>query len=318
MQLLRIGLVGAGAFGRNHARKVSANPRAELAALFDPDLARAAALANEFGGTPVADLSALARSCTAAVIASPAGFHAEAALVLLRAGLHLLVEKPIATRLEDAEAMIEAARQAGVVLQVGHLERFQAAAGAIAEATGPVAYLEARREGPWQPRGTDVSVVLDLMIHDIDLALQMAGSMPERIEAVGTSVLAETTDVAQARLVFASGMTANLTASRVAPRVARVLKLWGEGGQVAVDLVGRRLRRIARGLPPQGGEPDGFGTEQRAWEATDALEAEHAAFLASVLDGAQVAVPGEAGRDALAVALAIEARIDEGDRRRRG
>jgi len=311
MQPLRMGLVGAGAFGRNHARKIAGSPRCRLVAVLDADPARAFALAAEFGGAAVADLDELASLVDAVVVVSPAGTHAASALPLLRAGRHVLVEKPLATTLADADALIEAAAKAGVVLQVGHLERFQAAAGAFIGLAGRLRYLEARREGVWNPRGTDVSVVLDLMIHDIDLALQMAGALPVRIEASGFCLASGQHDWAQARLDFASGFIANLTASRVSPQLHRSVLLWSEAGeQVQVDLVGRRLKRVAPGLPPAGGEPPGFGSEEREWQATDALEAEHGAFLASILDGAPVVVPGQAGRDALAVGLAVMERID--------
>ncbi|MEO9190148.1 MAG: Gfo/Idh/MocA family oxidoreductase, partial [Acetobacteraceae bacterium] len=242
--------------------------------------------------------------------------HALAAAAL-RAGRHVLVEKPIAATLAEADELAALAAEGALVLQVGHLERFSAGHGAIRARAGAPLYIEASRMGPFKPRGTDVSVVLDLMIHDLDLVLELVGSPIAAVEAVGAPVASPLCDVVNARLRFASGAVATITASRVAPRVERRMRIFGAQGCVNVDFVGRTLSLTARGR----GEPivglPGFGIESASWQEHDALEAEQGAFIAAVLDGAPVAVDAAAGRRALAAALLVEAAVAETEARMR-
>jgi predicted dehydrogenase len=191
------------------------------------------------------------------------------------------------------------------VLQVGHLERFSAAFAAIEGRVGAPLYIEATRIAPFQQRGTDVSVILDLMIHDLDLVLSLVASEIDSVDAVGAAVSSEHADIANARIRFANGAVATITASRVSLRTERRMRLFAHDGYLAVDFSNRRLTVIARdqGTPVPGVK--GFGMVEESWQDHDSLAAEHAAFVASVLDGAPVVVDAATGRRALAAALMV-------------
>jgi len=313
---LRVGLAGAGHFGRYHAKKLAASPRAELTGVHDRDPDHAARVAAETGA-PSLGLAELLAVCDALIVAVPAAAHHAIAAAALQAGRHVFVEKPIAATLAEADALAALAAERALVLQVGHLERFSAGHGAIRERVGTPLYIEASRMGPFKPRGTDVSVVLDLMIHDLDLILELVGSPIAAVEAVGAPIASPLCDIVNARLRFASGAVATVTASRVAPQVERRMRLFGAQGCVSVDFVARTLTTTTRGRgDPVAGLP-GFGVETAAWVEHDALEAEQAAFIAAVLDGAPVAVDAAAGRRALAAALLVEAAVNEAGERMR-
>jgi len=301
---LRIGVAGAGHFGRYHALKVAASERASLAGVHDPDVERAKTVGWE-AGAPDMDFRALLGACDALVIAAPAEAHHALAIAALRAGKHVLVEKPIAATLEQADELSALAAERRLVLQVGHLERFSAAFGALEGRLGAPLYLEATRIAPFKQRGTDVSVVLDLMIHDLDLVLALVASPIESVDAVGAAVSSEHADIANARIRFANGAVATITASRIAARTERRMRVFAQDGYVAVDFANRRLSVVARGRGKPVPGVDGFGAEEVSWQDHDALAAEHAAFVASVVDGAPVLVDAAAGRRALAAALAV-------------
>ncbi len=304
---LRIGVAGVGYFGRFHALKAARNPRVELAGVYDRDPDRAAAIAAE-AGTSAMTLGALLAASDAVIVAAPAGVHFDIAVGALSAGKHVLVEKPIATTLEQAEALIRLARERNRVLQIGHLERFSAATSAITEQSGLPLFIEATRIAPFKPRGTDVSVVLDVMIHDIDLVLFLMGNTVERVEALGASALSDRDDMCDARLIFADGRAATLRGSRISPHIERKMRIWGTGGVLSVDFANRALSVTRR----QSADTPGFGIERVSWQDRDALEAQLDAFAAACLDGAPVKVPGEAGQDALRVALLLEQAMAEG------
>jgi predicted dehydrogenase len=266
---------------------------------------------------PALDWAGLLAVSDAVVVAVPAAFHTELAEAALQAGKHVLVEKPIATTLADADRLATLADRRGLILQVGHLERFSAAHGAILARAGEPLFMEANRVGTFKTRGTDVSVVLDLMIHDIDLVLALTDALPETVDAIGAPVASPRIDIASARLGFASGAVATLTASRVASRVDRRMRIFGPQGVVAVDFAGRRLSMTARGQGEKLPSLPGFGLEVAQWEERDALQAEQEAFVAAVLDGAPVIVDALAGRRALDVALRVEAAIERTQERLR-
>jgi predicted dehydrogenase len=232
----------------------------------------------------------------------------------LRAGKHVLVEKPIAATLAQADELGALARDHGLVLQVGHLERFSAAYQAVAGKVGAPLYIEATRIAPFKPRGTDVSVILDLMIHDLDLVLALVDSEIESVDAVGAPIASAHEDIANARLRFRNGAVATITASRISPRTERRMRIFAQNFYMAADFSARKLTVIARAPGDDGRLPDGhqpvpgvagFGVEEVSWEDHDSLAAEHAAFAASVLDGAPVLVDAAVGRRALAAALAV-------------
>jgi predicted dehydrogenase len=301
---LRIGVAGAGHFGRYHALKVAASPRAVLAGVYDTDIERARTVGWE-AGAPELGFAALLDACDAVIVAAPAEAHHDLAAAALRAGRHVLVEKPIAATLAEADdlAVLAAARQ--LVLQVGHLERFSAAHGALAARIGAPLYIEATRIAPFKPRGTDVSVILDLMIHDLDLVLSLVDSPIAAVDAVGAAVASAHEDIANARIRFENGAVATITASRVSARTERRMRIFAQDGYVAVDFANRRLTTIARGQGQAIPGVEGFGMSETSWEDHDSLTAEHAAFVASVLDGAPVRVDAAAGRRALDAALAV-------------
>jgi len=301
---LRIGIAGAGHFGRYHALKVAASERAELVGIHDPDEERAKTVGWE-AGAPSMGFAPLLAASDALVVAAPAEQHHALAAAALRAGRHVLVEKPIAATLAEADDLAALAGERGLVLQVGHLERFSAAHGMVEGRMGQPLYIEATRIAPFKQRGTDVSVILDLMIHDLDLILSLVDSPIESVDAVGAAVASPHEDIANARVRFANGCVATITASRISFRTERRMRIFAAEGYLAVDFAARRLTLIGRGHgKPIPGIGD-FGAEDVSWEDRDALAAEHAAFVASVLDGAPVLVDAAAGRRALAAALAV-------------
>lgn len=308
---LRVGLAGAGHFGRYHALKVAASRRSDLVGIYDPDLERAKTVGWE-AGTTACGFEALLERCDALIIAAPAEAHYDLAVAALRVGKHVLVEKPVAATLAQADAMAALATEKKLVLQVGHLERFSAAYQAVIGRVGRPLYIEATRIAPFKPRGTDVSVILDLMIHDLDLVLALVDSDIETVDAVGAPVASPHEDIANARLRFCNGAVATITASRISPRTERRMRLFAQDAYIAADFAARKLTVIARGggnrlNPGQHPVPGlaGFGIEEVSWEDHDSLAAEHAAFEASVLDGVPVAVDAATGRRALAAALAV-------------
>ncbi len=301
---LRIGIAGAGHFGRYHALKVAASTRATLVGLYDLDAERARTVGWE-AGAPDMDFQTLLDASDAVIVAAPAEAHHALAAAALRAGKHVLVEKPIAATLAQADELAAIAAERRLVLQVGHLERFSAAFGAVSGQLGAPLYIEAARIGPFKQRGTDVSVILDLMIHDLDLVLSLVASPIESVDAVGAAVASEHADIANARIRFANGAVATITASRVAARTERRMRLFAQDGYLAVDFANRQLTVIARGRGKPVPGVAGFGMQEVSWQDHDSLEAEHAAFVAAVLDGAPVMVDAAAGRRALAAALAV-------------
>lgn len=306
---LNVGLIGAGHFGRYHALKLAGAARAKLVGLADPDEARAKSVAWE-AGCQVLDVDGVLKAAQAVIIAAPAEFHFDLASKALRAGKHVLVEKPIAATLEQADELARLAVETGLVLQVGHLERFSAAHGAVTARMGRPLYIEALRIAPFKPRGTDVSVVLDLMIHDLDLILALMDCAVESVDAVGASVASAHEDIANARIRFVNGAVATITASRISLKTKREMKIFSQTGYLSVDFAARKLSLVGRGIGMKLPGFEEFGIEQAGWQDHDALAAEHEAFFAAVLDGASVMVDAQAGRRALAAALAVTESIN--------
>jgi predicted dehydrogenase len=301
---LRVGIAGAGHFGRYHALKVAAADRARLVGIHDPDIERAKTVGWEAGAPDMA-FEVLLSAIDALIVAAPAEAHHRLAAAALRAGKHVLVEKPIAASLAEADELASLAAARGLVLQAGHLERFSAAYQALSARTQKPLYIEAVRIAPFKPRGTDVSVILDLMIHDLDLVLALVDSPIEAVEAVGAPIASAFEDIANARLRFANGAVAAITASRVSGRTERRMRIFARDTYLAADFSTRELTVIGRGIGRPMPGVAGFGIENASWDDHDSLAVEHAAFYASVLDGAPVLVGAAAGRRALAAALAV-------------
>jgi predicted dehydrogenase len=301
---LRIGVAGVGHFGRYHALKVAASDRATLVGVHDPNEERAKTIGWEVGA-PDLGFDALLAAADALIIAAPAETHHSLAAAALRAGKHVLVEKPIAATLAEADDLAALATAGNLVLQVGHLERFSAAHAALSGRLGAPLYIEATRIAPFKPRGTDVSVILDLMIHDLDLVLALVANPIESVDAVGAAVASAHEDIANARIRFTNGAVAAITASRISVRTERRMRIFARDGYMAIDFANRNLTTVARGRGQPVPGVEGFGMEQTSWEEHDSLAAEHAAFIAAILDNGPIVVDAAAGRRALDAALQV-------------
>jgi predicted dehydrogenase len=302
---LAVGVAGCGHFGRFHALKAAAAPGVRLAGVHDPNAERAQAVGWETGA-PSLSWPDLIAACEALIIAAPAEAHFSLAEAALKADRHVLVEKPIAATLAEAGALALLAAERRRVLQVGHLERFSAAFQAVSARMQHPLYVEAVRIAPFKLRGTDVSVVLDLMIHDLDLVLALVESPIKSVDAVGAPVASVHEDIANARVHFVNGCVATITASRISLRTERRMRLFAREGYISVDFVNRRLSMIGRspaGTPLPGLE--GFGIAESSWEDHDSLAAEHAAFVAAVRGQGPIVVDAAAGTRALAAALMV-------------
>lgn len=302
---VRTAVVGLGYFGRFHAKHYAANDRCDLVAVCDTNGDRADAVSGEFGGAPVTDHRQLVGLVDAVSIATPTSLHFAIARDLVEAGIHVLVEKPVTHDVASAERLIALAERHGVVLQVGHVERFSAAYRALAGRVSRPDFIEARRVAPWKPRANDVDVVLDLMIHDIDLVLGLVGAPVASVEALGSAVRSTSEDIANARITFADGTVADITASRVAEKTERRMRVFEAESCLVCDFVDSRLTRFARdGLAvAQGAE----AIAMESWDILreDSLGNEIAEFLDCIIAGRPPTVDGRVGRDALALAAAI-------------
>jgi len=306
---LRVGVVGVGHLGARHAQIYAAMPQVRLAAVCDIDAAKAQQVARELGCEAVTDARRLVGRVDAVSLAVPTTRHASVGTALLAHGIHLLVEKPIATTLAEATALIRMAERHRCLLQVGHVERFNAA---IHAATGYLThprFIEVHRLSPYPFRGTDVSVVLDVMIHDLDLILLLVRSKPVAIDALGVAVLSPSEDIANARLRFASGCVANLTASRISDETIRRIRVFQEDCYLSIDykaqtvelarIKGRAVERLQ--LPVNQRPP---------------LQEELAAFVHAIRTHRSPEVSGADGRAALALALRIQQTMRRRARRR--
>jgi predicted dehydrogenase len=313
-------VLGVGSLGFHHARILRDVSGAEMAGVWDDDPARLTHVAQELGVRAFRSRDELLDSVDAAVIAVPTTAHAQVALAALDAGVHLLIEKPIAHTLEEANAIVSTAAAKGVTVQTGHVERFNGALRACEPYLEDPRFVESHRLAPFNPRGTDVAVVLDLMIHDIDLVLGLVGRGVESLDAVGVPVLTPSADIANARINFENGAVANITASRVSFERMRKVRFFQQSGYISLDLAagtGEFLRLKPGARLPEGGELGMaalLGVVERVelkGDGAEPLRAELEAWIKSVRGEGPLVVSGEAGRDALAVALRIMERIEQ-------
>ena len=305
MKKLQCAVIGTGYLGKFHADKYAALPECELSAIVDVSPEAAASISAKHGCLGLTDYRELLGKVDAVSIAVPTSLHFEVARDFLKAGAHVLVEKPITTTLSEADELIRLARENDRVLMVGHLERFNPAILALEGTLNQPRFIESTRLAPFKPRATDVSVVLDLMIHDIDIILDIVGSEITHIEASGASVLTGDTDIANARLTFANGCVANVTASRISLKSERKMRLFQKDAYLSVDFQNRVLASHRRGdgeMYP--GVPEILSDEAR-FESGDALLEEIRHFVDCAIHGRTPRVPGEAGRRALATAEEI-------------
>ncbi|HTQ76841.1 MAG TPA: Gfo/Idh/MocA family oxidoreductase [Burkholderiales bacterium] len=301
---LRTAVIGAGYMGRFHAEKLAACAGAELVAVVDADAQRAAEVAARTGGGHGADYRPWLARIDAACVAVPTERHAAVVRDCLEAGVHVLVEKPIARSLEEADALLLLAAGKRLVLQVGHLQRFNPAFQALAADCGRPLFIDIERLAPFKPRGTDVDVVLDLMIHDLDLALALARAPVEQVSACGFRVLTGAIDIANARLEFADGCVASISASRVSQSPVRKLRVFRHDGYVSADLQEQRLRHVRKGAA-------GIEESEQAFARADELAAQTEDFVRAVRAGGAPQVGGAEGRQALALALEIGEKVRE-------
>src|SRR3954471_20642184 len=320
---VRIGVIGVGALGHHHARILRGVEGATMVGFFEANHERATKVAADLGLKAFPSEQALLDEVDAVTIVVPTPAHFAVASKALEAGKHVLVEKPIATTLDEADAMLELARRKGVLVQTGHVERFNRAIRGALQFVDQPRFIESDRLAPFNPRGSDVAVVLDLMIHDIDLVQTLVGAPVSDVSAVGVPVLTPFVDIANARLTFASGAVANITASRVSRERMRKLRVFQPSGYLSLDLgtgTGEfyRLKRdmdlAAFVRDAQGAQAIEQFVERVAIDAPegDALRLELESFIAAVEGRAPVTVSGVAGREALAVALQIVREIDRG------
>jgi predicted dehydrogenase len=309
---IRVAVVGAGEFGRNHARVYRELADAELVGIVDPNAERAAQIAAEFSTTVFADIESLAGHVDAASMAVPTVEHARVGCRLMELGIDVLVEKPMAASLEEADALLATAKHAGCILQVGHLERFNPAIVAVMSVINNPLYFEVHRLGVFTPRSLDIDVVYDVMIHDLDILLAIVDAPVIDIKAIGVPVLTEKVDIAHARLDFATGAVANVTASRVSTERVRKMRFFQKHEYISVDFTRQdalRVRVVEPGPQPK------FDFANLPAEREEPLRAELRAFLDCVRTRRAPVVDGAAGRRALALADQVMAGILEHARR---
>jgi predicted dehydrogenase len=297
--------------GKRHAAKFAALDDSKLVAVVDIDAERARRVADELGVAQFTDFRDLPGEVDAVAIATPTPAHFEIANTLLNEGIHVLLEKPFTTTMDEARALVEVAEGKGLVLQIGHLERFNPAIVALAAYVSRPQFIESHRIAPYKPRSLDVSVVLDLMIHDIDLIHGLVGAPMEHVDAIGRSVFSENIDVANARIRFANRCVANVTSSRISLKTERSLRVFQADAYLSADMHEKVLATYTRrGDGPVAG-PDDVRIEKHYFEDNDAMLEQARAFLASVRGGPPPLVSGRTAMESLRTALAIGEAVGE-------
>lgn len=303
---LRTAVVGVGYLGRFHAQKYAQLPGSRLVAVVDASAEAAAKVGAELGVEALGDYRALAGRVDAVSLAVPTPLHHRIGCELLEQGIHVLIEKPIATTVQEARELIDAARRGGAVLQVGHLERFNpAVVAAVAKLNAP-RFVESHRLAPFKQRGSDVSVVLDLMIHDIDLIQELVGAPIQSIDAIGASVFSGEIDIANARIKFEGGCVANTTASRISLKQERKIRIFQDDAYLSIDMQQKILSIIRKKDAAAAVEsPAQVSIEEESFDQGDALRDEIQAFLHAVRTRGEPVVTGEDGLRALETATRI-------------
>jgi predicted dehydrogenase len=325
MSLLRIGVVGTGRLGALHTKILAGSGIATLAGVFDIDKEKATTVASQFGISASSSLDELLSAVDAIVVAADTTAHHAIAAKAMAQGKHVLIEKPITRTIAEADELCRIAREQNVILQVGHIERFNPAILALEKYSIRPMFVESHRLAQFNPRGTDVAVVLDLMIHDIDIILSFVGSPVEKIEANGIAVVSESVDIANARLQFENGCVANVTASRISQRKMRKMRLFQKSEYISIDFLegnAEVFRLVGEDEPGQTGTlmlgEIGSGKnrktivyEQPEVKPVNALQHEIGLFVDAVRRGVRPVVDGEDGKRALEVANTILDRISQ-------
>lgn len=315
---VRIGVAGAGSLGFHHIRILRDVPGAQLIGFVERRPTRAAQVEAELGAKAYPDVSSLLDDVDALSVVVPTPEHFSVALQALERGKHVFIEKPITTTLEEADELLTVAKKRGALVQIGHVERFNRAVRAALPYVSGARFIESERLATFNPRGSDVAVVLDLMIHDIDLVLTLVAGTTETISAVGVAVLTPMLDIANARVTFTSGAVANITSSRISRERVRKIRIFQHSGYITLDLAAGtgeffRLReRIDPANPPSGPMDITNFVDRIPLVAPEGepLRLEFESFIAAVRGEAPVLVTGEEGRRALSVALKIVAEIE--------
>lgn len=305
MTAVRTAVIGVGHQGLWHAEKLAALENSDLVAVVDVDSERGQAVADDLGVEALSDYRELIGQVSAVVIATPTPTHFEIAGTLLLHGIHLLIEKPLAATLDEARGLVGIAEADELILQVGHLERFNPAVQAIADRVKAPLFIESNRIAPYKPRGLDVSVVLDLMIHDIDLIHSFVRSPMTQVDAMGRSVFSDNIDVANARIRFENGCVANVTSSRISTKTERSLRIFQGDSYLSADMQDRTFSFYSKkGEGPVRG-PDDVLIEKRTFNESDALMEQSKAFLETVVGGEPPLVSGRIALQALETATVI-------------
>lgn len=306
MSTIRTAVIGVGYLGKFHADKYVASGSAELVAVVDADPARLSEVAAQVGARPVSDYRELAGQVDAVSIVVPTKGHFEVAEFFLSQGVHVLLEKPMTATLEEATVLNRIAAEKGLVLQIGFLERFNPVYAALRDSLTSPKFIEASRIGPFKARGTDVSIILDLMIHDLDIILSLVKSPIAEIRAAGAPVYSSNIDIANARLEFENGCVANVTASRISLKGERRMRIFQNDSYLNVDFQDRKIVRLSKGEGEQMTGVPNLARDEQSFPQVDPLLNEVQAFLDAVVRGTLPLVSGEDGARALEAALMIE------------
>ncbi len=310
MEKLRVGVVGVGYLGKFHAQKYAKIPEVALVGVCDPDREARKRVADDLGTDHFGDYREFLGKVDAVSIVTPTPLHYDISATFLENDVDLLIEKPMTVTVEEADALIEKAEERGRIIQVGHLERYNPAVVALKGILKKPRFIESHRLSTFKGRGTDVSVVLDLMIHDIDIILNFVRSEVTEIHAAGIAVISDHVDIANARLGFANGCVANITASRISMKDERKVRLFQKDAYISVDFANRQINIIEQ---EKKAEEDavipGMGVREFCFTQADALDDEIKAFVHSVIHRKEPQVSGQVGRDALKVALSVMEQI---------
>jgi len=314
VEKLKVGVVGVGYFGWFHAEKFAKIPDVDLIGVVDIDESRARQVADHFSTRPFVDYKDLFNQVQAVSIAVPTPIHYQVARDFMDQGIDILLEKPMTASLQEAEALVEVAEKEKRILQIGHLERFNAAVSALNGFLRDPLFIDSLRFSPFLERASHVDVVLDLMIHDIDIILSIVRSEVTSISAVGLPLISAELDIANARMEFRNGCVANITASRVSRKKLRQIRIFQDSGSFTIDFLSNKMRALRKS---QGSDGSKLVSEDIRIDATDALESEIHSFVQKVRDRTTPMVTGLNGKRALEVALAITQQIEENMVRRK-
>jgi len=302
---LRVGVAGVGYLGRHHVRIYhDLKDLCEFAGLFEVDDERASEVAEQYSCHRFSSLEEMASACDAVSVVVPTDRHAEVALPLLRGGCHLLIEKPICKDRKEAAQILALATEKNLMVQVGHVEQYNPVTSFLEESVRQPKFITADRLAPFNPRGTEVGVVLDLMIHDIGVILQLVHSPVKRIEAVGVDVLSQSEDIANARLVFENGCVANINTSRVSLKKVREIRVFQPEAYLSLDFMNQKGHLLKKGAM-------GLSKEEIPIEPGEPLRLELESFLTCLKDGSEPKVSGVSGLRALEIALEVTRQIRE-------